>query len=286
MQCRLYISILSIFLGNVLVGQNLTLDAQKNYNQEKYLKVIEITNSAIEAEQDGFEIWLVRANAFQKLDQFEKSIEAYQIAERFSKDSYELYANIGAAFYNQGNYEMAERNLKRSIKINEDYPQANYFLGNVAYSKFKTSAALKLYTRAIDKDPKYRDALYMRSAVYFELGQYQKALRDIDLVIQIDPNLQLAKFNKALILLNGDEYEKSLGILKELNPALLKSSTDYYYYLGETLYFTGSKDEACEAYSQAAKLGDQESEDIYTKFCLTGIERKARKQKRTISMSF
>ena len=193
---------------------------------------------------------------------------------------------MGVAYFNDGDLDMAYKYVKKALKLTDDHAPAYYHLGNFEYSEYRNKSALKAYNQAIYLNSVYRDALYMRSAVYYEMGDYKKALMDIDHVLEIDPNLHQALMNKAIIFLAVEQYANAAEILKEINPELTDNPSDYYYYLGEAQYFGGSKEDACAAYTEASKLGDEEAKEIYERFCLTNEERKAQKQKRTISMSF
>ena len=250
------------------------------------MKVVKLTDDLLSENPKSFETWLIQGNALQKLEDYQGAIASYKHALKLSNNSAEIHTNIGAAYFNSGDIETAYKYLKKALKVNGDYSPAHYFMGTLEYSEFKTRSALKCFEKAVELNPNYRDALYMRSAVYFELEDYQKALRDINKVMEIDPSLERAKFNKAIILITAENYSEAMKVLSKVHPNLLEKQTDYFYYLGEAQYFSGQKEEACQSYSKAAELGDNESQEIYTQFCLTNAERKARKQKRTISMSF
>jgi tetratricopeptide (TPR) repeat protein len=261
-------------------------EAMTAYKDGLYVKVLEIAEAFLEENPKSFQMWLIQGNARQKLEDYEGAISSYEEALKLNDESPEVHTNIGVAYFNSGDIEKAHKLLKKAVKINEYYSPAHYFTGNLEYAEFRTKMALKCYDRAIELNPQYRDALYMRSAVYFEMEEYQKALQDINRVIEIDPDLAPAKLNKAIILVSAENYEEARKILSDLHPNLLDNKADYYYYLAESQFFSGAKEDACSTYSKAAELGDSESEEIYTKFCLTNAERKARKQKRTISISF
>jgi len=267
-------------------AQDLLAEAKSAYEQELFMKVLKITDKVLVENPKSSQAWLIHANALQKLEDYQGAIASYKRALKLNDDSPEIHTNIGVAYYNSDDISTAQKYLKKALKLNDEYSPAHYFMGNLQYADFKSKSALKCYERAIELNPKYRDALYMRSAVYFELGEYQKALKDINTVIEIDPSLERAKFNKAIILLTAENYDGAMKVLTEVHPKVLDKQTDYFYYLGEAQYFSGQKDDACESYSKAAELGDTESEEIFTRFCLTNAERKAREQKRTISMSF
>jgi len=268
------------------VAQDELAEAKSAYEEEMFIKVLKITDGLVTENPKLAQAWLIQGNALQKLEDYQGAIASYKRALKFNENSPEILTNLGVAYFNSDDISTAYKYLKKALKPNDSYSPAYYFMGNLEYSEFKSKSALKCYQRALELNPKYRDALYMRSAVYFEMEEFQKALRDVNAVMEIDPSLEEAKFNKAIILLTAENYAEAMNVLEAVNPKLLKKQTDYYYYLGEAQYFSGQKDIACTSYSKAAELGDKESDEIYTQFCLTNAERKAREQKRTISISF
>jgi len=285
MRIVIFIFFLAISLCNRVTSQSLE-DAQTAYKDGRYVKALKIAEAFLIENPKSFQMWLLQGNARQKLEDYEGAISSYEKALELNDKSPDVHTNIGVAYFNSGDIEKAYKTLKKATKLNEYYSPAHYFTGNIEYAEFRNKMALKCYDRAIELNPEYRDALYMRSAVYFEMNEHQKALQDINRVLELDPDLAPAKLNKAIILVSAENYEDAHAILTDLHPNLLDNKADYYYYLAESQYFSGAKEDACSTYSMAAELGDTESEEIYTKFCLSNAERKARKQKRTISISF
>lgn len=274
------------YMCQTAMAQDELAEAKSAYEEEMFMKVLKITDGLVTEDPKSAPAWLIQGNALQKLEDYQGAISSYKRALKLNDNSPEILTNLGVAYFNSDDISTAYKYLKKAIKLNDSYSPAHYFMGNLEYAEFKSKSALKCYQRALELNPKYRDALYMRSAVYFEMQDYQKAIQDLNEVMDIDPSLERAKFNKAIILITAENYSEAMDVLNEVEPKLLEKQTDYFYYLGEAQYFSGKKEDACNSYSKAAELGDTESEEIYTQFCLTKAERKSREQKRTISISF
>ncbi|MEM9051065.1 MAG: tetratricopeptide repeat protein [Bacteroidota bacterium] len=261
--------------------------AELLYENGDYREAILILEGIIKEDETSFEAFLLQGNCFQKEEKFVAAIQSYEKAESLKKESALLNANYGAAFLNLNQFEKAKDRLKTALKLDSDLPEAHYFMGNLNYFDFKTTSALKHYSKALKLRPEYRDALYMRAAANAEMGNYDLALQDYENVLELDPNLELAKYNMAVILITNEEYDRGMKLLDEVTPQKLPNPKDFYYYQGEALYFSGKKEESCELYAKAGEMGDNEAQDIYTKFCLNGNERKEEKpEKRVIRMAF
>ena len=261
--------------------------AELLYENGDYREAILLLEDIIKKDETSFEALLLQGNCFQKEEKFVAAIQSYEKAESLKEESALLNANYGAAFLNLNQFEKAKDRLKTALKLDSDLPEAHYFMGNIDYFDFKTTSALKHYSKALKLRPEYRDALYMRAAANAEMGNYDLALKDYEKVLELDPNLELAKYNMAVILITNEEYGRGIKLLGEVNPHKLPNPKDFYYYQGEALYFSGRKEESCELYAKAGEMGDSEAMDIYTKFCLSGKERKEEKpEKRVIRMAF
>jgi Flp pilus assembly protein TadD len=279
--------LLCLSLGFPCLAQEISLNQAKLlYDQGKYQECILLINKLVSQEKDNFEAHLIKGDCYQKEEKFIAAIESYEMAQKLNDTSALLHANHGAAYINLQQYEEAEKKLRKSLKLDPDLPEAHYFLGNLEYFDFRLIAAIKHYNKAIENRPEYRDALYMRAAANAELENYAEALRDYEKVMELDPALDVARFNVAVIRLHNDEYEKAYDLLSKVDPAKLTEPVNFYFYQAEALYFSGQKTEACKLYQKAMEMGDAESKEIYTRYCLNKEERKQKMEKRTIRMAF
>lgn len=260
--------------------------AYELYEAGKYSEAIATVDRIIAHEEDTFDALLIKGNSYQKEEKYVAALQAYEKAQAINDQSAPLHTYHGAAFINLQQYNEAEKKLKKAIKLDPEFAEAHYFMGNVQYFNYSTNAAIRSYNEALRLKPEYRDALYMRAASLAELGKYEEALRDYQAALDIDPTLTTAAYNIAIIYLQNEAYEKAGNMLANLDPKALPDQRDYYFYLGEALYFSEKKDEACAAYLIAKDHGDTEAADIYQRYCITKEERKAPAQKRTIRMAF
>ncbi len=283
----IFLLVFSGFSATVFSQDSASLDeALKLYEKEEFSKALANVEKIIANEKDDFECWHLKGNCYQKEGKYNHAIQAYETAEKLSNASARLYANWASAHYNLEQMEAAEAKAKQALKINEALPEANYVMGNIKHFDFNLSAAIKYYNRAIDMKPEYRDALYMRAAAKAEKRDYPGALKDYLHVLEIDPSLEKARYNIGVIYLVNEEFEKSAQAFAEVNAEHLDKPVDYLFYKAEALYFDGKTEEACGLYKQAMELGDAESQEIYTKYCLEKAERPAAKTTRTIRATF
>lgn len=281
------LSLVSAFAVWTMQAQSTLLaDAEALYIGQDYPKAQRMLEKIIGADDENPRALHLMANCLQKQERFVQAVQHYEKASRLAAPSPALQTDHAAALINLKQYKEAEKLLKKALKADPDLPEAHYFYGNVKYFDFNLTAALKHYNKATELRTDYRDALYMRAAAYAETGKFHLAVRDYEEVAALDPGLTAARFNIAVIHLQNDSFEKSAEMLAEINPADLPSSADYFFSLGEALYFAGEREEACTAYKRAASEGDEESDRIYKRYCLTKEEREAAERTRTIRMAF
>lgn len=250
------------------MGQNILFDEAKDlYDKEKFQAAIRVLDRLIEGDEAVFEALHLKGNCFQKEERFVAALQQYELAEKMDHRSPDLLAHFGAAYINLSQYKEAEKKLKTALKHDPHHSEAHYFMGNVKYFTFNNSAALKHYNEALKANPAYRDALYMRAAAYAEMGKFHLAMRDYEAALEVDPSLAVARFNIGVILLQNDEYDKAIAMMEQVNAGDLPNAADYYFNLAEATYFGGDRETACDLYQEAMELGDQESTQIYQRYC-------------------
>ncbi len=277
-----------LFLISALVyGHNPKLaEAQKLYQAGKYEAALKVINEILAEDASTFEAMLIKGDCLQKEEKFVAAIQMYEQAGKINKESAALLTHHGAALINMKQYREADKLLKKALKIEPQLAEAHYFMGNAKYFQFTNLLALSHYNEALKLNPNYRDALYMRAATHAEMENYRLALRDYEAALAIDPDLHVARYNIAVIYLNDDNYAKSSAMLQEIDPKSLPNQADYYFSLGEALYFDGKREEACKAYESSMILGDEEGKTIYMRYCLNKEEREELMRTRTIRMAF
>ncbi len=280
------ISFLVVAVSAQAQKTELLAEAQKHYEAQEFPRAIAVLDRLIEAEEVNGEAWVLKGHCYQEEEKYVAALQAYERAEKYDPQWALPQAFHGAALINLEQYKQAQKKIKGALKIDPDLPEGHYYLGNIAYLDFRPNVAIGHYTRAIELRPEYRNALYMRAAAYAELENYGRALADYEQVLALDPTLEVARFNAAVIRLQNREYDNAAELLEGINAEKLPVPSDYYYYQGEALYFAGRKEEACEYYLRAKELGDEESDKIYSKYCVGKEEREEELERRTIRMAF
>ncbi len=260
--------------------------AKSLYLEGRYAESLRVLNTLIEGESDNTDALRLQGDCYQKEEKYVAAIQAYEKAAKQKPDDALLYANWGSAFINLEQYGEAEKRLKKALKTDNELPEAHYYMGNVKYFDFRVRAAIQCYDEAIRLRPTYRDALYMRAASYAELDRPDLALRDYQAALDLDPKLETARYNIAVLHLREKDYGKAVSLLQKIDVDALSNTADYYFSLGEALFYVGESEASCEAYQEAMQLGDKESREIYKRYCLDKEEREAQEQTRTIRMAF
>lgn len=286
MRAIVFIAVLLWAASAAAQDPDLLQEARNHYDAGEYPQAIAILDRLIGDEEAAGEAWVLKGHCHQEEEKYVAAIQAYEQAEKWNPAWAVPLAYHGAALINLEQYKRAEKKIKSALKLDPDLPEGHYYLGNVAYANFRPNAAISHYNRAIELRPDYRNALYMRAAARAEMEDYGSALADYDRVLELDPDLEVARFNAAVIRLKNREYENAAKMLAEIDPELLPEPRDYFFYVGEALYFADRKEEACKQYVRAKELGDKEAEAIYTKYCQNKEEREKELEMRTIRMAF
>lgn len=260
--------------------------AEQYYAQNKYPEALAAAESEIEGGNNTQDNWRIKGDCLQKAEKYVAAIQAYEKAQKLGEPNALLETNMGAAYLNLEQYPEAEKKLKKALKMDPNLAEAHYFTGNLHYAQFNTQSAWRHYNQAVSLRSNYKEALFMRAATYAEQEKYGEALADYQSVLEIDPEMITAKFNIAILKVENEDYAEALLDLQSIPIKSLPNVADYHFYLGEALYFSGKREDACTQYQLAAKYGDTESADIYQQYCMNREERKAAAKKRTIRMAF
>ena len=262
----------------------LLAEAHKYFDDKEFGRAIATLERM--TDEGGAEARVLKGHCYQEEGKYVAALQAYEEAEKLAPEWSMPKAYQGAALINLGHNKRAERKVKEALKIDPDLPEGHYYLGNVAYFDFRPNVAIRHYNRALELNSAYRNALYMRAAANAELENFGAALGDYEAALEVDPTLEVARFNAAVIRLQNHEYDNAAKLLEDIDPEELPNPGDYYYYQGEALYFANRREEACQNYLRAAELGDTESENIHTRYCLGKEEREEDLKMRTIRMAF
>ena len=138
--------------------------------------------------------------SYDKLEKYQKAIDAYKKAIEIKPDLHYAYFNMGPAYFKLEKYQKAIDTFKKVIEIKPDFHKAYSGMG-MTYRKLKKyQKAIDAYKKAIEIKPDYHEAYYSMGVTYGILKEYQKAIDAFKKAIEIKPDYHKAKRSLNLAL--------------------------------------------------------------------------------------
>ena len=150
----------------------------------QYDKVIETikTKSLRQMEYDA-EIWNYLGVAYMSKGDFEKALEAYEMALSLDNDYHVALNNLGIACLslfletkNPKDYQKALHHFKKAIEINPDYAPAYNGLGGAYLQAGNVDGAIYCLEKALELKPDFGRALYNLGLAHLDKGNRARAL--------------------------------------------------------------------------------------------------------------
>jgi len=158
-------------LGNIF-------DAVLNYQK----KNVEFNNRFINP-------WIRLGNIFERQDQANDAVQAYQRATEIDPDTAQNWIELGDAQFKKGDYDEAIEAYRTAVMIN---PEAGWPLGNLALSMVtqgKIEEAIPLYKKSIDLLTEVKDKAICWNRLgnaYRKLNDYENAFHAFQKADQLD----------------------------------------------------------------------------------------------------
>jgi tetratricopeptide (TPR) repeat protein len=147
-------------------------------------------------------LYLHRGNAYQAIDQWEKSLVDYNIYARMEPYEPTLYNNRGNTHKRLGNIDAAISDYSEAIRSNPEYARAFYNRGQTYFSESSNLSietegmaltemlekAIEDFTEAILIDTNYMSAYRDRGTAFMLLSRRNEALMDFNAAIQLIPD--------------------------------------------------------------------------------------------------
>ena len=126
--------------------------------------------------------------------------------------------------------------------------------------------AIKDYDKAIKADNKFVSAYYNRGTCELGLKDFNSALKDFNKSIELDPTFVKAYYSRASVYVSNKKYVEALPDLDKVIE-LDKTTPNVLTLRGQLRYATGNKSGACDDFSMAKVIGDNQADSYIAKFC-------------------
>lgn len=268
------------------------------YNEENYIKALELYTQSMQANPNYEEAYYWRASAKYTLKKYKEAIPDYDKAIELNPYNEQAYYYRGLTNYFQEAYRESLPDFDKAIELNADVASMHYWRGQVKYMLESYEDAIIDYSKSLELNKNDGTAFNGRANCYYMLGKYKEARMDYTKAIELSPNdaasnqywrgtcnynLNLAQeaLNDFASYLNkepDDSYAllmsaHSLYILEDYQQAAayytkaISVKLDYseaYYWRGNAYFNLGRKSEAMRDVDKAISLDPKN--ETYLKF--------------------
>jgi tetratricopeptide (TPR) repeat protein len=138
-----------------------------------------------------------RADAYEKLYQFDKAIADYSEAIRRNPQWASTYAERGLVYAEIRRFDKANADYTAALRIDPKNKATYALRGDTARLKGQWDAALRDAAKAIILDPKYARAYQVRGRAYEGKKEYTKAIDNFEQTMRLSPTYLQAYLARA-----------------------------------------------------------------------------------------
>ena len=222
--------------------------ARNMIEREQYTEAVEMLDKCQKYDADYSEIYRFKMQAYDKLGEATKAIDAG--LEWFEKDDDSNTEAIGKVLLKRPNY--AEASIKTRIKKSENRFQWKAFLCQFYEATHQYAQAVKAYDDLEAEFGHYEQINVYRAECYSELGLYERAIADISEVMEKEPDWQL-------YIRRGDYYRLNGNLdaaISDFTAAVEDAPSEgfCYYRRGWTYEMQGERKKALEDYNMGLEM--------------------------------
>lgn len=258
------LSLLFLALANLVVGQDYRAAAIQQYAEGNYDVALHSINRLEKFEACDY---FIKANALQKLGQFQQASSNYNEAKSNGCKDESLLLNNGICEYSLGHLSESVYLLKLYTQEYNTHFQGHYWLASAYYLQHKYSKSRTELEIVFSLNEKYAPAYFLDAAIHQSRKQYGAAAETFLEAYALDSTLEEAHLQAGISLLDMQKYEQANAIFKEMLEPSNEAYIQALYYAGETSYLLKENDEACKYWKAAADMGDYDSKEIVRTWC-------------------
>ncbi len=177
---------------------NLT-DARTHYHkgntlfeEGEYEKGIEAYNMAILLNPTFSEAYFNRGLCHYNLKNFDKSVADYTKAAELDPKNAVIFNNRGDAYYRKQDFHNAILDYDKALALNKKYLKAFYNRG-LAYACLQDyEKSVEDFNEVVALNPSFSEAYHIRGLAFDYMNSLDKAIADYDKAIELNPNFQEA----------------------------------------------------------------------------------------------
>jgi tetratricopeptide (TPR) repeat protein len=184
--------------------------AMTRYNMGMYNEAIADYENIIAGDRNYFAAYTNMANAYLKLNNFDKAREVMSMASSAGAPAIDANNILGNISYMQGDYRKAKEYFQALVLFNPDDEAGNYNLGNTYFQLKMYDSAAFYHQQALRLRPNYPDYMFNLSLDYSHIDKpamQQEALTIANNLLAIDPNHVRANTEMAYLMVKRPGYD-------------------------------------------------------------------------------
>jgi len=165
----------------------------------KYEEAITKLSEAITTDPSNPVYYYYRGVAFERSENREKAVEAYQKAAELKPDFILPLSRAGIIFAKKGDFEKAIEFYKKATDLGDKDPETFYNYGGCLVNLGKSLEAKAVFEQVLALDPNYSDAFYQLGIIFIGLAETEKAKELLQKFIEMDPENKNASLAREIL---------------------------------------------------------------------------------------
>lgn len=186
-------------------------------------KAVEAYREALRIDSRNVAIWKSLGSAYSKLRQYVEAIESYRKALQLDPEDAEYWNILGIALAENGQHAQAIHAHREALRVNPQDVNAWRFVGFAYDSLGQRQSAIDAYRNALRIDPKDANLWDSLGSAYLQLKEWTPAIDAFREALRIDPRNARVWFKFGgvnSILGKRSEVTTSYQALRDLEPRL------------------------------------------------------------------
>ena len=151
--------------------------------------------------------WFSLGNMYMAVENYEKSINAYEYATLINEKFIEAFFNLGNVYMKIERFEDAIEAYKSSLVDELVDPITYNFIGHCYIVLEQNEQAIEYFRKAVEQNPEYSDGWLGFAVAYSNINQFRDALFNIEKAIKLAPGNMYYHYFNADILFNSKDFE-------------------------------------------------------------------------------
>lgn len=198
-------------------AQELFIDGNRHLDRRQWQKAIESYRSALEKDDQRWDIYLNLGIAYSNDGDFENAIDAIEKSmARGGDERPEVYYNLGNVYQKRGMYDQAIKAYRTSLSYRDRLDVDTLInIGGALTILGDRKAARRAYERAQEKAPRDPRIQHGLAILHYLDGEYQAAVEAYQQLHSMAPEYAPAYYDKARPLLELDRTRDAIDALEK-----------------------------------------------------------------------